>query len=120
MRYRGLTGWRLALARIAIAACLPLAILLAISFARVAIADYGIHRQKQVLESDIAQLKEDNTRLGARLVYLNSDTGIELLAREELGWVRPGDTAVVLVRDQATGQDSTGRETIVQTPSPSH
>jgi cell division protein FtsB len=86
---------------IAIAACLPLGILLAIAFARVALADYEIHQQKQGLERRIAQLKDENARLGERASYLKTDTGIELLAREQLGWVRPGDTAIVIVRDQA-------------------
>ena len=96
-----------------IAACLPLGILLAFAFARVALADYEIHQQKQGLERRISSLKADNARLVERASYLNTDTGIELLAREQLGWVRPGDTAIVVMHNEAkdVGAASAGAPT---------
>jgi cell division protein FtsB len=85
------------LVRLAIVACVPLGLLFALSFARIVVADYAIHQQKAMLETEISTLKQENARLNQRIAVLSTDAGVELLAREELGWVRPGDTAVVVM-----------------------
>jgi cell division protein FtsB len=97
----------LPLIRLALVACVPLAVLFVVSFARIAIADYQLHQQKRALEQQVDQLKQENSRLKDRIVYLNTDTGLELLAREDLGWVKPGDTAVVIVQDGVGGTATT-------------
>jgi cell division protein FtsB len=92
-----LFGVRITIGTLLLAAGIPLGGLFIVAFARVAVADYTIHRQKDALAQEIVSLKRQNDELRARVAYLNSDTGIELLAREDLGWVRSGDTAVVVV-----------------------
>jgi len=101
------SGLRFTLGTFILAAVIPIVILVGVAFARVAVADYAIHRQKDALQQDIAGLKHENDQLRARVEYLNSDRGIELLAREDLGWVRPGDTAVIVV-DDPSGSVSPG------------
>ena len=92
-------GSRFTLGTLLLAAGLPLCVLVAVAFARVALADYAIHRQENALERDIVTMQRENDQLRGRVGYLNTDTGIELLAREELGWIRPGDTAVIVITE---------------------
>jgi cell division protein FtsB len=112
------TGPPLTVIRLAIVACVPLVILFAVSFARIVVADYSIHQQKLELESEISQLKKVNTQLNQRIDYLNTDTGVELLAREELGWVRPDDTLVVVLDESASAMGGSVGVTPTLTPSP--
>ena len=80
-----------------IAASLATCVLVGISFGRVAVEEYQLNRQEQLLQKDIVNLKRDNADLEARVKYLQTDTAIEMLARDELGWTKPGDTAVVVI-----------------------
>ena len=72
--------------------------LASLAFVRVTVADLQLRAQKQALERDIAALKAQNQGLQGQVEYLQTDDAIEKLAREELGWTKPGDTAVVVVR----------------------
>lgn len=46
---------------------------------------------------DLARLESENSRLQADVAALGTDAEIERLAREKLGYVRPGETAFVVV-----------------------
>lgn len=87
--------------QVAIAASLAVFALVALSFGRVVIAEYRLQSQKQALESDVSQLKQQNQQLRSEIDYLNTDPAIEQLAREELGWTKPGDTAVIVLETAA-------------------
>jgi cell division protein FtsL len=76
--------------------------LAALSFVRVTVADLELRAQKQSLENDIAGLKLENARLQSKVTYLQTDSAVEKLAREQLGWTKPGDTAVVVIRPPVT------------------
>jgi len=71
--------------------------LVAMSFARLAISEYQLNLQKQVLVESVNRLKVENQSLQAKIDYLQTDAAIEKLAREELGWTKPGDTAVIVL-----------------------
>ncbi|MBX6770529.1 MAG: septum formation initiator family protein [Chloroflexi bacterium] len=73
------------------------AVLIGLAFARVAITAYDLQQQKQALEADLDRLRAENTALRARLAEIQTDQGIERLARSELGWTRPDETAVIIV-----------------------
>jgi len=73
-----------------------------LSFVRVTVADLELRAQQQSLERDIASLKVENARLRGQLTYLQTDAAVEKLAREQLGWTKPGDTAVVVIRPPTT------------------
>lgn len=48
-------------------------------------------------EQTLAVLKEENARLTAAAGYLQTDQGVEKIAREDFGYVRPGEVAYVVV-----------------------
>jgi cell division protein FtsL len=94
------------LVAIAVAVLLALAVL---AFIRVTMADLELLAQKQSLERDIAALQVENQQLHAKVDYLQTDVAVEKLAREQLGWTKPGDTAVVVVRPPSEPTPTTAR-----------
>lgn len=58
-----------------------------------------IEAQRQVssAEAQLASLEAENELLQADVAALNTDEEIEKLAREKLGYVRPGETAYVVL-----------------------
>jgi cell division protein FtsB len=52
-----------------------------------------VEQKKQTL----GVLKEENARLAATADYLETDQGVEKIAREDFGYVRPGEVAYVVV-----------------------
>jgi len=71
--------------------------LVGVSFARLAISEYQLNLQKQALVASVGALKVANQNLRSQIDYLQTDAAIEKLAREELGWTKPGDTAVIVL-----------------------
>jgi cell division protein FtsB len=49
------------------------------------------------LKTERRQLREHNERLRDRVAYLQTDAGVEEVAREKLGLVRPGELAYAVV-----------------------
>jgi len=69
-----------------------------------------IKKEIRRVQEEIAAVEAHNERLRQELIYLQSDEYIEKVARQELGLVRPGETAVkVSPSGQPTGQP-TGQE----------
>ena len=58
---------------------------------------YDSHRTVNAARAQLAQLESDNVRLQADVVALGTDAEIEKLAREKLGYVRPGEIAYVVL-----------------------
>lgn len=54
-------------------------------------------RQVNSARAELTALEEDNARLGADVAALQTDEEVEKLAREKLGYVRPGETAYVVL-----------------------
>ncbi|HLZ07578.1 MAG TPA: septum formation initiator family protein [Chloroflexota bacterium] len=81
--------------------------LAALAFFRVIVAELELTAQKQGLERDIEALRADNAGLKSQVQYLQTDDAIEKLAREELGWTKPGDTSVVVIRPPTADPTST-------------
>lgn len=82
--------------RLAAVALVAIVVMVAISFARVALASYQFESQKVDLEHQITSLKTENARLQGQVTALQTDPEIERLARQELGWTKPGDTEVII------------------------
>jgi cell division protein FtsB len=59
--------------------------------------NYLLTQQEEAIRVEVGQLREENLRLQRELVRSRSDAGIEKIAREQLGLVKPGDTAVQIV-----------------------
>ena len=64
-----------------------------------------IDSQRQVADAQarLARLQEDNAVLQSDLDVLGTDAEIEKLAREKLGYVRPGETAYVVLDPPGSG-----------------
>jgi len=58
---------------------------------------YRLTREEMSVRADIARLREENIRLQAELKDVRGDAYIEGVAREQLGLVKPGDRAIVIV-----------------------
>jgi cell division protein FtsB len=59
--------------------------------------NYILTRQEEGIRAEVLALREENLRLQRELVQARSDAGIEKSAREQLGLVKPGDTAIQIV-----------------------
>ena len=70
---------------------------LAVAFGRLTLIGYELRRESQDTRDEIAALQTENKALQEQLDYWQSDQGLEELARQELGWARPGETLVVVV-----------------------
>ena len=70
-------------------------------------------RQVTAAQERLATLEEDNTALQADAAALNTDEEIEKLAREKLGYVRPGETAYVVLDPPGSNQVPTAEEVLV-------
>jgi cell division protein DivIC len=62
--------------------------------------NYILTRQEETIRAQVMQLREENLRLQQELNEAKSDAGIEQTAREQLGLIKPGDTAIQLVGPQ--------------------
>ena len=54
-------------------------------------------RQVKTARAELASLQEENARLTEDVAALGTDAEIEKLAREKLGYVRPGETAYIVL-----------------------
>jgi cell division protein FtsB len=59
--------------------------------------NYILSQQEQAIRADVMRLREENLRLQKELADARSDAGIEKVAREQLGLVKPGDAAIQIV-----------------------
>jgi cell division protein FtsB len=81
---------------------LALFLLPALAYAGYSVADrwyqgYLLVLEEQALRSEVADLRLENLRLQAALKYARGDEHVETIAREQLGLIRPGDRALLLV-----------------------
>lgn len=61
------------------------------------------NRQVEAARNELAALEEENTLLQADVAALESPEEIERLAREKLGYARPGETAYVVLDPPGAG-----------------
>jgi cell division protein FtsB len=59
--------------------------------------NFILTRQEEAIRAEVMALREENLRLQRELNFARSDAGVEKVAREQLGLIRPGDTAIQLV-----------------------
>ncbi len=59
-------------------------------------------RQVEAARAELTALEEENARLEADVAALQTDAEIEKLAREKLGYVRPGERAYVVLDPPGT------------------
>lgn len=61
---------------------------------------YQLQREEEAIRQDIARLEQRYYRLLALREYFASDEFIEMMARQVLGWVRPGEPAIIAISSQ--------------------
>ncbi len=62
--------------------------------------------QVAAARGELAELEAQNERLQADVEALHTDSEIERLAREKLGYVRPGETAYVVLDPPGSADDT--------------
>jgi cell division protein FtsL len=83
-------------------ALLMLFLLPALVYAAYSVGDrwyqaYILAQEEADLRREIAELRSENVNLQAELTRARSDESLETVAREQLGLVKPGDRAIVLI-----------------------
>ncbi len=82
-----------------------------VSSVQAALRLYHLNRQVAELEHQRRALLEENRRLREEIRRLHDPAYVERLAREQLGLVRPGEIAVVLVPEPAPSPSPGPRRT---------
>ncbi len=70
--------------------------LFAYAAAQTATQTYRLRQAERQLQLDIGELSRQRGQLTGLLEYVESDEYIEAFAREQFGFVRPGETAVFI------------------------
>lgn len=73
-------------------------------------------RQVDAARVELTALEEENTRLEADVAALQTDAEIEKLAREKLGYVRPGERAYVVLDPPGTEDGTTPEPSLTEVP----
>jgi len=75
----------------------PLLLYTLVATGQKAIDNYRLNQQAEALRAEVVRLRSENIQLQQDVVAARTDAAIETIAREELGLVKPGDKAVVLL-----------------------
>ena len=67
-----------------------------ISFGNLVLTAYRLNVEAEALRTDIKALSEENEALQLEVDGLEGQATVEAIAREELGWTKPGETQVVV------------------------
>ncbi|MEX0795601.1 MAG: septum formation initiator family protein [Acidimicrobiia bacterium] len=68
------------------------------------------NRQVESARAELTALEAENTQLQADVAALETPEEIERLAREKLGYARPGETAYVVLDPPGAGQSVTRQD----------
>jgi cell division protein FtsB len=75
----------------------PAFVLILVATAQRAVDGYQMARQVDAARREVAELRQQNVELQARIARYRSDAYVERVAREELNLVRPGDVPVIVI-----------------------
>ena len=81
--------------------CLLVVVPLASGAAKNAIEMHSLRARATGLQVEIEALQARNGELKRTMEYLKTDTYIEQAARQELGYIKPTETAIIVVSAQA-------------------
>jgi cell division protein FtsB len=71
--------------------------------------NYLLTQQEEAIRAEVMRLREENLRLQRDLNFARSNAGIEKVAREQLGLINPGDTAIQIVGPAAPASGAASR-----------
>lgn len=80
--------------------------------------NYLLTQQEESIRVEVVRLRESNLRLQRQLEQARSDAGIEKVAREQLGLVKPGDTAIQIIGPAGPAAAGPAPQRPGQTPTP--
>ena len=98
---------------------ISVSVFLAVDFARRTAAIYRIKNEAVRLEEEVASLRAQSQALEARLQYVQSDAYVEEIARTQLNWALPEETAVVVMATPEAAPALSPDEQDVETGTPS-
>jgi len=81
--------------------------------------NYLLTQQEEAIRVEVMRLREENLRLQRELNVARSDAGIEKSAREQLGLVKQGDTAIQIVGPAGPAASAPGQPRSAPPPPPS-
>jgi cell division protein FtsB len=93
-------------ARIVFVVCAMLGVYFAVTAAQGAIRNDRIDDARQAAQRDVAELRDQKAYLEAIVAYVGSDEYVEQEARRQLGFVRPGEVAFVVVSPEPVHVDT--------------
>lgn len=81
--------------------CVVLVLLyLLVRFYDTSVGSYRLEQRAEVVRQEIARLESDNQALATQVARTRTDEYVELMARERLNMIRPGDRPLVMLREQ--------------------
>ncbi len=102
-------NWRL----VAVAGLAVLAYFL-FSLSDLVISKHRLDERLTSLQSEVSRLEAESKDLEREVAWLQTDEAVEALAREELGWVKPGETGVAAVSPTAVAVPETAASTKIK------
>ena len=102
--------------RLALLAALVMLGYFLFSMGGLALQGYRLSQRAEAVEQDIARLKGENEQLKREIDRLQTPAAVELMARQQLGYIKPGETAVVV--DFGPGGPPRDQPTPTPTPRP--
>ena len=97
---------------------ISVSVFLAVDFARRTAAIYRIKNEEVRLEEEVASVRAQGQALEARLQYVQSDAYVEEIARTQLNWALPEETAVVVMATPEAAPALSSGEQDVETGTP--
>ena len=64
------------------------------------VESYRLEQRTEAVRQEIARLESDNQALATQVARARTDEYVELIARERLNMIRPGDRPLVMLREQ--------------------
>jgi cell division protein FtsL len=83
--------------RLAAVLVVPLLLYVLVATGQKAVDNYRLNRDADALRAEILALRTENIQLQQEIEQARTDTAIEMIARQQLGLIKPGDHPVVLV-----------------------
>jgi len=101
--------WQRARARLLLALSAAAVVYILVTGALGALRAHQLRQEEGRLRAEVAQLEERQRWLEALRRYMQSDEFIEMVARQQLGLVRPGEKGVMVISPSPTPTAADGR-----------
>lgn len=83
-------------------ACLAVLAYFLFSLSDLVVSKHRLDERLSTLQAEVTRLRAESKDLEQQVEWLQTDQAVEALAREELGWVKPGETGIIVVPSAPT------------------